>query len=128
MAMYDAPPIALTSEDPCGANLKERLHSMAWDFEAHILKLHYVAEVAADVRRNSRNRQGPIRVLRPGPVESRPDLIPPICTTSAGDAKQRDLGLASPEGLEGLRTASKQFGFCFADLFEKGIELCTPLI
>src|SRR5262249_47303073 len=79
------------------------------------------------IRRNSLDCQGPIGVLGIGPVESWPDLFPTMLTTPAGDAKERDVGGARPEGLEGLRTASKSLGFRFGDLVEKGIELSTLL-
>src|SRR6266571_6403446 len=107
MAMNDAPAISLASEDPGRADLKYRLLSMTWDLEAHFLTLYNVAEVPVYVRRNSLDRQGPIGVLRTRPVESSRDLVPTMITSPAGDAKERDVRRARPEGLEGFCTASK---------------------
>jgi len=45
----------------------------------------------------------------------------------AGDAKERDVGRARPEGLEGFCTASKQLAFCPGDVVEKSVELCRLL-
>src|SRR4029450_6519258 len=107
MAMNDAPTILLASEDPGRADLKYRFLRLTGNFKAHFLALHHVAEIPIYGRRNSFNRQNPIAVLSIRPVEPRPDLFPTMLTISAGDAKQRDLGGASPERLEGLRTPSK---------------------
>ncbi len=72
---------------------------MAWDLEAHFLTLYNVAEVPIYVRRNSLDRQRPLGVLRTRPVESSPDLIPTMVTSPAGDAEERDVGGAGPEGI-----------------------------
>src|SRR5262249_14267116 len=117
----------LASEDPGRADLECRLLGMAWDFEVHLLTLYNVAETPIDVRRNWLDRQGAIGVLRIRPVESWPDLFPTMLTAPSGDAKERDVGGARPEHLEGLRMPSKQLGFCLGDLVKKGIELCTLL-
>src|SRR5688500_18959090 len=105
--MNDAPAISLSSEDPRSTDLEYRLVRMAWDLEEHFLPLYNVAKVPIYVRRNSLDRQRPIGVLRIRPVESSPDLVPTMVTSPAGDAKERDVGGARPERLEGLRTASK---------------------
>src|SRR5687768_7739340 len=107
MSMNDAPAIFLASEDPGGSDLKWRLLRMAWDLKAHFLKLYDVPEVPIYVRRNPLDLQGPFGVLRARPVESRPDLVPPVLTAPAQDAEERDVGGARKEGLEGLRTPSK---------------------
>ena len=96
MAMYDAPTIALAPENPCSADLKSRFLSVSWNFEAHVFKLDYVAEVPIHVRRNSFDCQRSIGLLRTGPIESCPDLVPAMLTSSARDAKERDVGVASP--------------------------------
>ena len=70
MAMNDAPAISVASEDPGRADLKYRLLSMTWNLEAHFLTLYHVAEIPVYVRRNSRDRQGPIAILRIRSVES----------------------------------------------------------
>jgi len=50
-----------------------------------------------------------------------------MVTSPAGDAKERDVGRARPEGLEGFCTASKQLAFCPGDVVEKSVELCRLL-
>src|SRR5262249_21559007 len=107
MAMNDAPAILLAPENPGRADLKYRLLRLTCDVEAHFLTPYNIPEVPVHVRRNSLDCQGSIAVLRIRPVESWPDLFPTMLTTSAGDAKERDLGRASPERLKGLWTASK---------------------
>ena len=96
---------------------------MAWDLEAHFLTLYNVAEIAIYISRNSLDSQRPLGVLRIRPVESSPDLIPTVVTSPAGDAEERDVGGAGPEGLEGFWAPSKQLGFCPGDLVEKSLEL-----
>src|SRR6266446_3671125 len=125
--MHHAPAISLVSKDPGGTDLEYRLLRPTWDLEAHVLTLYHVAEVPIYVRRNSLDRQGPFGVLRTRPVEPSPDLVPTMITAPAGDAKERDVGRARPEGLEGFCTASKQLAFCPGDRVEKSVELCTPL-
>src|SRR5712691_1260330 len=125
--MNHAPAISVMSKDPGGTDLKYRLLGPAWDLEAHFLTLYHVAEVPIYVRRNSLDRQGPLGVLRTRPVESSRDLVPTMVTSPAGDAKERDVGRAGPEGFEGLCAPSKQLGFCPGDLVEKSFELCTLL-
>jgi hypothetical protein len=99
MAMNDAPAISLASEDPRRADLKYRFLRTIWDGEAHFLTLYNVAEIPVYVRRNPLDRKSPIAVLRIRPVESWPDLFPTMLATPAGDAKERDLWGATPEGL-----------------------------
>src|SRR6266545_7626995 len=125
--MNDVPATSLASEDPRSTYLEYRLLRMSWDLEAHVLTLYNVAEVPIYVRRNSLDRQGPLGVLRTRPVESSPDLVPTMVTSPARDAKERDVGRARPEGLEGFCTASKQLAFCPGNRVEKSVELCTLL-
>src|SRR6266496_3630919 len=125
--MNDAPATSLASEDPGGTDIKYRLLRPAWDLEAHVLTLYNVAEVPVYVRRNSLGRQSPLGVLRTRPVESSRDLVPTMSTSPAGDAKERDVGRAGPERLEGLCVPPKQLGFCPGDFVKKSFELCTRL-
>src|SRR6266516_2281167 len=125
--MNDAPATSLASENPRSTDLKYRLLRMAGDLEARFLTLYNVAEVPIYVRRNSLDRQRPLGVLRTRPVESSRDLVPTMITSPAGDAKERDVGRAGPEGFEGLCAPSKQLGFCPGNLVEKSLELCTRL-
>jgi hypothetical protein len=105
--MNDAPARWLASEDPRSTDLEYQLLGMAWDLEARLLTLYNVAEVPIYVGRNALDRQRPLGVLRAGPVESSPDLIPTMVTSPAGNAEERDIGGAGPEGLEGLCAPSK---------------------
>src|SRR3989442_11711980 len=125
--MNHAPANSLASKDPGGTDLKYRLLRAAWDLEAHSLTLYHVAEIPIYVRRNSLDRQGSLGVLRTCPVESSSDLVPTMVTGPAGDAKERDVGRARPEGLEGFGTTSKQFAFRPGDRVEKSVERCTLL-
>ena len=105
--MNDAPAILFASEDPGRSDLKQRLLRTAWDLKTHSLKLYDVPEVPLYVRRNPLDRQGPLGVLRARPVESWRDLVPTVLTLPAQDAEERDVGGASKESFEGLRTPSK---------------------
>src|SRR5215471_6331011 len=107
MAMNDAPAILLAPENPGRADLKYRLLSLTRDVEAHFLTLYDIAEILVHARRNSLDCQGSVAVLRIRPVESWPDLFPTVFTTPARNAKERDVGVASPERLKRFRMASK---------------------
>src|SRR6266571_8308122 len=125
--MNHAPANSLASKDPGGTDLKYRLLRPAWDLEAHLLTLYHVAEIPIYVRRNSLDRQGSLGVLRTCPVESSSDLLPTMVTAPPGDPKERAVGRARPEGLEGFCTASKHLAFCPCHVVEKSVELCRLL-
>src|ERR1043166_3231091 len=107
MAMKNVPAISLASEDPGRADLEYRIRGLTGDLEAHFLTLYNVAEIPVHIRRNSLHRQDPIGVLGMRPVESWPNLVPTELATPPGDAKERDVGGARPEDLQGLRTTLK---------------------
>src|ERR1051326_8373983 len=107
MAMNNAPSISLASEDPGRSNLEYRVRGLTGDLEAHFLTLDYVSEIPVHVRRNSLDRQGATGLLGSRPGEWWPALVPAMLAAPAGDAKERDVGGARPEDLQGLRTTLK---------------------